>query len=348
MKVRVTQKDVATEAGVSRGTVSLALRNHPSIAKETRERIQEIARRINYVPDPELSRLAAYRMNKRPSAYHSNIGFITAKHLDILPHYSTYLSYFRGAAARLKELGYGMEEICLTDVNNSMVRLHSVLKAKGIRGIMLAPGEGFGMDELHLDLSSFAAVRFGYSYRYPLLHTIIESQFTTALMATEKAIAAGHRRIGIILNHSLHKRTFGFLLGGFRAAQEALPKAERLDPFFYDDYKTDTDRRRLLGWIRKSKLDCIIGCRNYHLLEEANLKVPEEVSYVELEVLPVPEDRDLSGVRIDHEQLGAAAADFLTGMLMRGETGIPRQPTHFKLDGSWVDGRSLAPMQKTV
>jgi len=47
----VTMRDVAREAGVSRMTVSRALREDGPVSKETREKILRIVREMNYVPD---------------------------------------------------------------------------------------------------------------------------------------------------------------------------------------------------------------------------------------------------------------------------------------------------------
>lgn len=49
----VTLETIAQMSNVSRGAGSLVLRNpdHPRFAKETRERILEAARKLNYVPN---------------------------------------------------------------------------------------------------------------------------------------------------------------------------------------------------------------------------------------------------------------------------------------------------------
>ena len=50
-KNRVTIKDVAKEAGVSISTVSKALNRVEGVTDETREAIENIARKMNYVPN---------------------------------------------------------------------------------------------------------------------------------------------------------------------------------------------------------------------------------------------------------------------------------------------------------
>lgn len=51
MKKRVTIKDIAAQAGVSLGTVHLALSDKPGVSDKTRERIREIARELDYHPN---------------------------------------------------------------------------------------------------------------------------------------------------------------------------------------------------------------------------------------------------------------------------------------------------------
>src|SRR5688572_3878406 len=46
----ITIKELAMRAGVSHSTVSRALNNHPALARETVERVQKLARELNYVP----------------------------------------------------------------------------------------------------------------------------------------------------------------------------------------------------------------------------------------------------------------------------------------------------------
>jgi DNA-binding LacI/PurR family transcriptional regulator len=56
--MRVTMDDVAREAGVSRGLVSLALRDEYGVNRETRDRIRAVADRLHYHPNALASGLA--------------------------------------------------------------------------------------------------------------------------------------------------------------------------------------------------------------------------------------------------------------------------------------------------
>ena len=57
----VTLADIARELGVSKMTVSRAINNHPLINPGTRERVLEVARRMNYQPNQHARALATSR-----------------------------------------------------------------------------------------------------------------------------------------------------------------------------------------------------------------------------------------------------------------------------------------------
>ena len=57
MKGKATSFDIAHYAGVSQSTVSRALRNSPLVNDETRRRIHDIAKKLNYKVDKNASNL---------------------------------------------------------------------------------------------------------------------------------------------------------------------------------------------------------------------------------------------------------------------------------------------------
>jgi len=63
---QITMKQIATQAGVSQAAVSLSLANHPRISALTRARVQAVARRLGYQPNPYVSALMRSRRRGRP------------------------------------------------------------------------------------------------------------------------------------------------------------------------------------------------------------------------------------------------------------------------------------------
>ena len=59
MKGKATSFDIAHYAGVSQSTVSRALRNSPLVNEETRKRVQQIAKELNYKVDKNASNLSS-------------------------------------------------------------------------------------------------------------------------------------------------------------------------------------------------------------------------------------------------------------------------------------------------
>jgi LacI family transcriptional regulator len=63
IKKRITITDVAEAAGVTKSTVSLALAGKGKFSPQTRSKISRVARRLNYIPDPHARRLSLGRFN---------------------------------------------------------------------------------------------------------------------------------------------------------------------------------------------------------------------------------------------------------------------------------------------
>ncbi len=95
----VTMKDIAAEAGVSRGTVDRVLNNRGRVAPDKEKRIREIAEKLGYRPNPAGKGLAAKKKQLK-------IGFIYVKNAAAPFHMAVY----RAAQEYAVELEqYGVE-----------------------------------------------------------------------------------------------------------------------------------------------------------------------------------------------------------------------------------------------
>ncbi len=345
MKARVTQRDVAREAGVSHVTVSLALRESPTIPESTQKRIKEIAERLGYSPDPMLAALSSYRTQQRPAAHQANIAWLyNNPEASTKGSFGDFGDYLKGAAARAQQLGYILDEINISGEYEDPKRLRRLLDARNITGLVLSPcGTHLApaSHEFNFDLTRYSAVRIGYSYRAPLLNTVANAQFRTVLTAMRNAIDLGYERICMLLTREVDKRTSWQFLGGYLAGIHLLPKKNWFDPYYIVPGEHWQDAFFL--WLEKHKIDCVVGAGFGYICHDMirrGLRVPDDVGYIDTQ-LPQGETF-LTGVDQNPRQIGVASIDLLVSMMHRHDIGIPEIASHLLIEGSWRGNKTTS------
>ena len=135
-----TVQAVAVAAGVSRATVSLALRNDRSIAATTRSRIYAVAEQLGYKTNPLVSALMSSIHARRLSQKHTVLAYVTTD-----PQFAPwrtwrmFIEMHDGAKARAEELGYRLEEFPLRTPGMTPKRYVQMLQTRGILGLLIAP-----------------------------------------------------------------------------------------------------------------------------------------------------------------------------------------------------------------
>ena len=173
MNPRITMADVAQQAGVHKTTVSLALRNHPSIPVATRQRLQALADKLGYRPDPALRVLTAYRRRAQPATEAPPLAYLT--HWDSRDGWKVPRAQARfhaGAVARAGQLGYKLEHFWLGEPRLTHQRMSDILVARGITGLIIAAHLPEHDVPLQLAWPRFSAVRIDYYPHEPELHTV--------------------------------------------------------------------------------------------------------------------------------------------------------------------------------
>lgn len=340
---RVTQRELARLAQVSHTTVSLALREHPSIPAATRTRIAALARAHRYRPDPMLAALNAYRVSRTPSRFQGTLAWLTS--FDTPGGWRSMIQaegYFLGAQAQARRLGYQLEEFWIGDPALSARRATHVLQARGVRGLVVAPLP-VAHGTLGLDWGQFSAVALGYSLARPQLHVVMNHQFRNMRHLAQQLHALGHRRIGFAMPATTDERVDHNYLGGFWIAQQELPAgAARLAPWLAPTFAEDGFR----AWAREARPDAVITAASWahrviDWLRAEGRRVPQQVSVA---VASIPfGDRRISGIDEDVRAVGAMAVDTVVGMLHRNETGIPATPWRILAEGTWFQGETVRP-----
>ena len=339
-KPRITIKQMAAQLGVSHTTVSLALREHPSIPPTTRDRIKEHAQKVGYRPDPMLASLVAYRQrNRSEQSFKGALAWLT--------NYSTHdgwrkvgpVGYFTGAMRRADELGYRLDEIWLNEPGMDAKRMRQVLIARNIRGLLFPPQPVPGT-KIALNIDGFAAVKFGYTLASYQLPVVMNHQFRNMMFLIEQLTRIGYRRIGLAMPVINDERVHHNYAGGFWAGTHFSGLVESSSRFL----PKSMDNTAFWRWFDKHRPDVIIGEAGYagtmlEYLREGGVDVPREVGVA---VVNIPYGNTyFGGIDENHELIGASAVNLVAGMLHNNETGESTNPRHVLIDGSWRLGKSL-------
>ncbi len=337
---RITIRDLAKQLQLSHATVSMALRNHPQIAAETKRRVKEEAARCGYRPEPMLSALAAYRQMKKPPVYHGTLAWLFNK-MSRKELFSTpvYKLYYEGACARAKSLGFHVEEFHLDATDMSPARMSDILLARGVQGILVPP-QSQPNSRLEMRWEYFSSVTFGFSLIQPQLHMVGSTQYRIGMATTRKLQELGYERIGFFASDDFDLRTDSNFSAGFHIASLNAPVSRRIPPLLVRNVDPQSkNRERIRSWVTRWEVDavvCVSGMQPGFL--EAGYKIPGDFAVALLgwqDVYP-----DFAGMDEQGFLIGAAAVDCVVGMIHRGERGVPEVPYRLLIEGKWRDGAS--------
>ncbi len=348
MQSRVTLREVAAKAGVHHTTASRALKNDPRVQADTLAKIRSIAEEMGYMPDPMLASLNAYRHASRISPYHGTIAWITNfPTRDGWRGSSCYELYFQGAREQLMRHGYQLEDFWLRETDLSARRASQVLLHRGIRGLLICP-LAISRGHLSLEWEKFSAVSFGYSLVRPRLHLFSAAHYRAMIAAMRKLRAQGYRRIGLVTSHEMNERMDWIWTAAYRGDLPT-PLRGKIPPVCLLKAKAhpgtanlDSDfKPTVLKWYRTHKPDAIITptIPVVEWLTEEGYQVPKDVAVV---CASLHNEGITSGIVEASREIGCAAANFLVGMLQRGEYGIPTIPQRVLLEGTWYTAKPAA------
>lgn len=350
---RVTLAQIAARAGVHVTTVSMALRNHPRLPPETREKLQRLAQQMGYVPDPALRALVAYRTRATVRRHAPTLAYVT--------NWSTrwgwkkvtgHQQFFTGAENQARELGFRLEHFWLREAGMTPARLGQVLHTRGIRGLVIASHRAVLSDQLPLDWRHFSGVKIDYFPHEPALHNVTNNQTSIIRLALRKLRAAGYQRPGFVMHRRWDHAVDQAWTAGFLCEQLAWAESERvpmhvfpaLEPeaAWINDDRADAlaEPRAFTEWYGKYRPDVIVSKAAFvlPLLRRMGQRVPRDVAFVDL-FLENP-DGATAGVEQNHLTVGAQAIEILAGQLQHNKFGVPTIPTTTYVEGTWHDGAS--------
>jgi LacI family transcriptional regulator len=332
-----TLRSLARELGLSRTTVSDALRGSPRVDPNTAARVRKAAREAGYRRNPLAGALMSELRRSRGTAFRGVLAAIDFNEPD-RPDYAA--RYHRelvvGAEGRATELGFKVEKFAVGRSGLSVPRLDSILQSRGIHGIILLPAWE-EPDLTNLEWSHFAGIYTDYIIERPALHAVCSDHYRSMLAALQRLAGLGYKQPGLFLQKHQDERLQYRWAAAFRAFQDSHPAIKGLPPLVVEKF----NREDFVKWFRRYKPDVVLSHHTAAIdwMESCGAEVPRTHGFVCLNV--IMKTRPCAGLDLQPRALGARATELLIAQLQRNETGIPEWPSTTTIPAHWVDGPTL-------
>ncbi len=324
---RPTLSDIAKQLGISKMSVSRALRGAPQVSTKLRERVLQAADAMGYRPDPEITKLMTHMRQSKCAVTSTTLAFIWAEQKETSGHVTSWSEELaRGAKNRAEQLGYRLEEFHLKAPGMTAKRLSEILEARGIPGFILSPLITRSRGHVSMQWDKFSSVVIGLGYARPRLHRVHHHHFFGMMTAMRMLKKKGYRRIGFYCGSTLNERMYRAWSASF-LAHHPLPIVQATELMALRQEITQSDFQ---SWLQTANPEVII--EGGHQLSDwlPNCKPRPIVT------LGWREDRpQIPGIDQQAKVLGAAAVDLLVSQHLRNERGIPLHPKTVLTEGVW-------------
>ncbi|MBF5080893.1 LacI family DNA-binding transcriptional regulator [Quadrisphaera sp. INWT6] len=317
---KATIADVAREAGVSKGTVSLALSGHGPVASTTRERVLAAAARLDWVPSARARSLSTHRADA--------LGLVLARepeHLGADPFFAPFIA---GVEAALSPRGQALVLHVVSDPEHER-EAYRRLAAGRVDGALLTDLRVDDARPALLEGLGLPALAVGHQRGSALPQVALDDRSGVRAVVDHLA-DLGHRRLAHVtgsqqLVHGVDR------LEAFReaAAARGLP-----EPVVYDgDFSPASGAAAARSWLADRATrgsgevptaivagGDLMATAVLAVLARAGVRVPHDVSVTGFDdaVLAAHLTPALTTVRSDALAWGRAAADALLDLVGGG------------------------------
>jgi LacI family transcriptional regulator len=311
-------RDIAERVGVSATTVSLVLNNKPGASEEMRERILRTAREMGYAP-PRLATTGTLCL-----LHIARHGHTVNRDHDVF-----LAEYIEGLGQAATAAGFSLE--ILTFKQSPIEQILETALAQTAEGFIVL-GTELDRDEAE----AFAVLRKPLVFidtfqEFSNIDFVDMNNADSIFLLLRHLHDMGHRSIGFVQG-AIETRNLRMREEGFLAGKRALGLDAAAAPMFYVDqtFHGAAEAMRTILADRPAlptALVCandIIACGCLKAFAEAGIAVPDEVSIVGFDDLPLSAvvDPPLTTIRVSKAQIGAMALQ-LVAARVRGAEDLP-------------------------
>lgn len=344
-----TLQTIADISGLSRSSVSRALRDDPRMSKDTRKRVHKIAEDIGYRVNPLVSALMSQLQTRNPQPNYRQLEFAVVK--VFTPNIENSKANIiaavnRGFKKQAEFYDYGMTEFVLGQEGYSAKRIESILDSRNIRGIIFQAGHLF-LESIDFNFDKYACVFNGYNIKEPNLDRSVRDYLGDMHRALNNLNQRGYRRVGFFTSNSLTIRNrsqwdAGFQTHQLQHASDGIIPILTLEKDFNQYQHVPHE---FVQWFKRHQPDALLTCSNitYRWLQEMGVNIPQDTAYVNMVGSETSKLND-THLSFDWKRVGAAAVDLLIERLNANHRGVPVEPKLKLIPGEWVEGDTCRPL----
>ena len=332
-----TVRSLARSLGLSRTTVSDALRDSGRTSRETMERVRHAAMAAGYRCNPLAASLMSELRRSRGRTFRGVLAAIDVEECRRPEHASSFhAELVAGASDRASALGFKLERFVVGEHGVSINRLDSILKSRGIHGVLLLPVWA-DPDFSKLDWSRYAGVYTDNIIERPALHSICADTYRSLLSGLNLLHDRGYRRPGLFVQRQQDERLQHRWTASFQAFHEARKHLVHIPPLVFDQLDESSFRR----WFEQHNPDVVFGHATEAVawMERSGARVPETHGFASLNT--AMRGQPCAGLDLLPREIGARGVELVIAQLQQNERGLPSWPTSTMIQGRWVEGPTL-------
>lgn len=330
-----TMREVAKRAGVSPATVSRALNQNRYIAPETRRRVLDVVRQLNYYKNVHARRLATGRSDL--------FGLVISTIAN--PYFPEII---RGFQAEAWDRGF---DVLLCNTEYDQLRTRAVIRKlveSDVRGVAIMTSSVDKSLTSELTAAGVGLVFCNLSPAGTLVSNISIDYEGGISQAIEYVVGLGHRCAAVIAGPEENRTAITI-----KQALVSGLNRRKLNPFPVIDstYRVDAGASAVRAVLSRSEIPTVIFCGSdlialgaMSALEEAGMKIPEDVSVIGIDDISFASlaRPPLTSIRVPRERLGVLAFQALDKMLKLKR----RKGADYYLETELVVRRSIAAPRK--
>jgi len=332
-----TIRSLAAKLGISRTTVSDALRSSPRVKAETAKQVWDAANAAGYRPNPLAAAVMSEIRRSRGQTFRGGLAAIDLDEADRPAAAQRFHeALIDGARHRATELGYKLQPFLVGRKGVELSRLDTILQSRGIQGVLVMPAWQ-EPDLSRLDWSRYAGIYTDYMIKHPALHAVCCDHYRAMTNLLQRLALMGYRRPGLFLNRRQDDRLQNRWEGGFLAYQRSHSGEKGIPPLIKDE----VTQAGFTQWFKRHQPDVILGHDPAAIdwIEAAGCPVPQSAGFVCLNLgLHV---RACAGLDLLPRLVGSRSVEMLVAQVQRNERGIPSHASTTMIPARWVPGATI-------